>query len=102
VNRTPVLGSLSYEGLALHDSGLLYYADENRPNANCLPDGADPDTLSDGCVRIATLNDLIANNNEGAEWTGGFWHATGSTFYVSVQHNMTGKGTILAFTGFTN
>jgi len=26
----------------------------------------------------------------------------GSTFYVSVQHNMTGLGTILAFTGFTN
>jgi hypothetical protein len=68
----------------------------------CLPDGSDVDTLSDGCVRMATINDLIANGGEGAEWTGGFWDATGDTFYVSVQHNMTGAGTILAISGFKN
>jgi Bacterial protein of unknown function (DUF839) len=86
----------------IHEDGDIADTKKNNDLWDCLPDGADPDTLSDGCVRIATLNDLIANNNEGAEWTGGFWDATGSTFYVSVQHNMTGKGTILAFTGFTN
>jgi len=31
---------------------------------DCLPDGTDPDLQSDGCIRIATLNDLTA------EWTG--------------------------------
>ena len=39
---------------------------------------------------------------KGAEWTGGFWDAKGDTFYVSVQHNMTGEGTILAISGFKN
>ena len=28
---------------------------------DCLHDGADVDTLSDGCVRVATLNDLMPN-----------------------------------------
>ncbi len=31
VERTAVTGSLSFEGAALYDSGLMYYADENRP-----------------------------------------------------------------------
>jgi hypothetical protein len=61
---------------------------------DCLPDGGDPDLQSDGCVRMATLNDLTA------EWTGGIFDATGTHFYVSVQHNVSGMGTILDITGW--
>jgi hypothetical protein len=61
---------------------------------DCLPDGADPDLQSDGCIRIATLNDLTA------EWTGGIFDASSRHFYVSVQHNITGSGVILDITGW--
>ena len=61
---------------------------------DCLPDGGDPDLQSDGCVRIATLNDLTA------EWTGGIFDASGRHFYVSVQHNVGGSGVILDITGW--
>jgi secreted PhoX family phosphatase len=61
---------------------------------DCLPDGADPDLQSDGCVRIATLNDLTA------EWTGGMFDASGQHFYVSIQHNISDAGTILDITGW--
>jgi hypothetical protein len=61
---------------------------------DCLPDGGDPDLQSDGCVRIATLNDLTA------EWTGGIFDASGRHFYVSVQHNVSGSGVILDITGW--
>jgi hypothetical protein len=61
---------------------------------DCLPDGGDPDLQSDGCVRIATLNDLTA------EWTGGIFDAGGRHFYVSVQHNVGGSGVILDITGW--
>ena len=61
---------------------------------DCLPDGADVDTLSDGCVRVATLNDLDA------ESTGGFFDSTGTHYYVSIQHNSSGFGTILDITGW--
>jgi hypothetical protein len=84
----------------MHEDGDIGDTHQNNDLWICLPDGADADNLTDGCVRMATLNDLIANAGEGAEWTGGFWDATGSTFYVSVQHNMTGNGTLLAITGF--
>jgi secreted PhoX family phosphatase len=60
----------------------------------CLEDGSDVNTLSDGCIRIATLNDL------NAETTGGFFDAAGSSYYVSVQHNVTGHGVILKVTGW--
>jgi secreted PhoX family phosphatase len=84
----------------MHEDGDIADTHQNNDVWICLPDGADVDDLTDGCVRMATLNDLIANGGEGAEWTGGFWDASGSTFYVSVQHNMTGDGTLLAITGF--
>jgi secreted PhoX family phosphatase len=74
------------------DTGYL------RPHNNdlwaCLPDGQDDDLMSDGCVRVGTLNDLDA------EWTGGIFDASGKHFYVSVQHNASGKGTILDITGW--
>jgi secreted PhoX family phosphatase len=61
---------------------------------DCLDDGADDDTLSDGCVRIASLNDLDA------ESTGGFFDPSGKNYYVSIQHNSSGFGTILDITGW--
>ncbi len=61
---------------------------------DCLEDGNDVDTLSDGCIRIVTLNDLTA------ESTGGFFDAKGKHYYFSVQHNVTGHGTILDITGW--
>ena len=60
----------------------------------CLEDGADSDDQSDGCVRILTVNDL------NAETTGGLFDASGKTYYVSVQHNVTGHGVILKLTGW--
>lgn len=69
-----------------------------RPHDNdlwsCLDDGGDADLQSDGCLRVATLNDLSA------EWTGGFFDPTGTHFYVSVQHNKSGTGTLLDVTGW--
>jgi hypothetical protein len=61
---------------------------------DCLDDGADDNLLSDGCIRIGTLNDLTA------EWTGGIFDATGTRFFVSVQHNVTGHGVVLEITGW--
>jgi secreted PhoX family phosphatase len=61
---------------------------------DCLDDGADDDTLGDGCVRIVSLNDLDA------ESTGGFFDPTGKHYYVSIQHNSSGFGTILDITGW--
>jgi secreted PhoX family phosphatase len=78
----------------LHEDGDGVDVGRNNDLWACLADGEDADTLSDGCVRFATLNDL------GAEWTGGFFDETGRTFYVSVQHNATGHGVILAITGW--
>lgn len=70
----------------------------NPPRNNdiwsCLDDGADKDILSDGCIKIATLNDL------NAETTGGIFDATGTRYFVSVQHNVTGHGVILEIDGW--
>src|SRR5512147_2215042 len=70
--------------------------EEGRNNDlwSCLADGDDADTLSDGCIRIGTLNDLTA------EWTGGVFDRYGDHFYVSVQHNATGHGVVLDITGW--
>ena len=72
------------------------FIDGSRNNDiwDCLDDGGDDNTLSDGCVRIATLNDLDA------ESTGGFFDSTGKHYYVSIQHNSSGFGTILDITGW--
>lgn len=71
---------------------------ETNPHNNdiwaCLEDGKDVDTLSDGCVRILTVNDL------NAETTGGFFDAAGKNYYFSVQHNVTGHGVILKLTNW--
>jgi hypothetical protein len=81
--------------LVVHeDAETTFESPHNNDLWSCLPDGADQDLLSDGCARIATLNDLTA------EWTGGIFDASGSHFYVSIQHNISGKATILDITGW--
>lgn len=60
----------------------------------CLPDGADRDVQSDGCVRIASLRDT------NAEPTGFIFTASGETAYVSMQHRATGEGALLKISGF--
>ena len=77
-----------------HEDGDGPEVGRNNDLWSCLEDGRDDDRLSDGCVRIATLNDL------NAEWTGGIFDATGERFFVSVQHNVTGHGVILEITGW--
>jgi secreted PhoX family phosphatase len=76
------------------DADTEYLRPHNNDLWDCLPDGPDADLLSDGCIRIATLNDLTA------EWTGGIFDASGKHFYVSVQHNISGRGTILDISGW--
>jgi hypothetical protein len=81
----------------IHEDGSTAGAqggDRNNDLWSCLDDGGDDDTLSDGCVRVGTLNDLDA------EWTGGFFDPSGKHFYVSIQHNSSGFGTILDITGW--
>jgi len=76
------------------DAETTFETPHNNDLWDCLPDGPDQDLLSDGCVRIATLNDLTA------EWTGGIFDATGRHFYLSVQHNISGAAAILDITGW--
>ena len=66
----------------------------NNDVFSCLDDGADANLLSDGCVRVLTVNDLTA------ETTGGVFDATSSRYWVSVQHNVTGHGVVLELTGW--
>jgi hypothetical protein len=76
------------------DAETTFEGPHNNDLWDCLPDGHDQDLLSDGCARIATLNDLTA------EWTGGIFDASGQNFYVSIQHNISGQATILDITGW--
>jgi len=76
--------------------GPVYATPRNNDMWDCLDDGEDEDNLSDACVRVMSLNDLTA------EWTGGLFDGTGKTFYVSVQHNISGHGVILKVTGWRN
>jgi secreted PhoX family phosphatase len=78
----------------LHEDGDGPEVGRNNDLWACAEDGDDADALSDGCIRVGTLNDL------NAEWTGGFFDETGRRFFVSIQHNVTGHGVILEVTGW--
>jgi secreted PhoX family phosphatase len=79
----------------IHEDGDTEF---DRPHNNdlwsCLNDGRDDDLLSDGCLRIGTLNDLTS------EWTGGLFDPSGQHFFVSIQHNKSGFGVVLDITGW--
>src|SRR4029453_6250793 len=88
----------------IHEDGSSSVTGRNNDLWDCLPDGPDDDTLSDGCIRVGTINDLgpagAPNEGDPAEWTGGVFDASGKHLYVSIQHNMTGFGVILDITGW--
>jgi secreted PhoX family phosphatase len=67
----------------------------------CLPDGDDDDTLSDGCVRFASVRDTTA------EPTGFIFLGTGESALVNIQHRAVNDaagagnhGTLLKISGF--
>ena len=86
-------------------TGNLYVI-EDRPNGDvwaCLPDGADRDIKTDGCVKILSVKD------SSAEPTGFFFTPDGKTAYLTIMHSndalMTklddyGTDDILKITGF--
>ena len=76
------------------DAETTFGFKHNNDLWDCLRDGQDQDLLTDGCIRIGSLNDLTA------EWTGGIFDASGTHFYVVVQHNISGKAAILDITGW--
>ncbi len=60
------------------------YVIEDNPNGDiwaCLPDGADRDIKSDGCIKILSVKD------SSAEPTGFFFTPDGKTAYVNTQHS---------------
>jgi len=75
-------------------TGILYVLEDiggvNNFNDDvwaCLPDGADGDILSDGCVRVAVnLDGAGTDGREGSEWTGMIFAADGKTAYIHMQH----------------
>jgi secreted PhoX family phosphatase len=67
----------------------------------CLPDGDDDDTLSDGCVRFASVRDTSA------EPTGFIFLGSGEAAFVSIQHRSVNDaagegnhGALLKISGF--
>jgi hypothetical protein len=67
----------------------------------CLPDGDDDDTLTDGCVRFASVKDTTA------EPTGFIFLGSGTAAFVSIQHRAvndaagnTNHGALVKISGF--
>lgn len=96
----------SFDNLAFQPVTGNLYVIEDHNNGDiwaCLPDGADRDLKSNGCVKILSVKD------SSAEPTGFFFAADGRTAFVSIQHSNDGLmpklddyGTddILMITGF--
>ena len=64
----------------------------------CLPDGADDDVESDGCVRFASLRDTSS------EPTGSKFLGSGESAFVHLQHrdvdNANHRGSLMKISGF--
>ncbi len=74
----------SFDNLAFQPTTGNLYVIEDHNNGDvfaCLPDGADRDIKSDGCVKILSVKD------SSAEPTGFLFSPDGKTAYVSVQHS---------------
>jgi len=74
----------SFDNLAFQPvTGNLYIVEDHK-NGDifaCLPDGADRDIKSDGCIRAMSVKD------SSAEPTGLVFSADGKTAYLSIQHS---------------
>jgi len=96
----------SFDNLDFQPGTGILYVLEDHMNGDiwaCLPDGADRDVKSDGCIRVASVKD------SSAEPTGFIFDASGKTAYLSIQHSddsampqVDGYGTddILKISGF--
>ncbi len=74
----------SLDNLAFQPVTGNMYVIEDHNNGDifaCLPDGADRDVKTDGCVKILSVKD------SSAEPTGFMFSADGKTAYVSIQHS---------------
>jgi uncharacterized protein len=65
-------------------TSIVTRAGAQQPRGNdlwvCLPDGSDDDTLTDGCVRFASVRDTSA------EPTGFIFLGSGESAFVNIQH----------------
>lgn len=108
INRF-VTGNLdmnSFDSFEFQPGTGIHYIIEDHINGDiwaCLPDGADRDILSDGCLKTISVVD------SSAEPSGFFFTADGQTAYLSIQHSADADGTefngygtddILKITGF--
>lgn len=74
----------SHDNLAFQPRTGNVYVIEDHRNGDifaCLPDGADRDIKTDGCVKMLSVKD------SSAEPTGFFFTDDGRTAYVSIQHS---------------
>ena len=74
----------SFDNLAFQPVTGNLYVIEDHKNGDifaCLPDGADRDIKSDGCVRT------MSGKDSSAEPTGFIFGADGKTAYLSIQHS---------------
>jgi secreted PhoX family phosphatase len=72
------------DNLAFQPANHNLYVIEDNPNGDiwaCLPDGADRDRKTDGCVKMLSVVD------SSAEPTGFLFSGDGRTAYVSIQHS---------------
>lgn len=72
------------DNLAFQPKTGNVYVIEDNPNGDiwaCLPDGADRDLKSDGCVKMLSVKD------SSAEPTGFIFDPTGTVAYVAIQHS---------------
>lgn len=72
------------DNLAFQPGTGILYVIEDHDNGDvwaCLPDGADRDIKTDGCIRMLSVKDTSA------EPTGFMFSPDGTTAYVTVQHS---------------
>ncbi len=74
----------SFDNLDFQPGTGNLYVIEDHPNGDifaCLPDGADRDLKTDGCIRVLSVKD------SSAEPTGFIFAPDGMTAYLSIQHS---------------
>jgi Bacterial protein of unknown function (DUF839) len=72
------------DNLEINPKNGLVYVIEDNPNGDvwsCLPDGADADMMTDGCIKILSVKD------SSAEPTGFIFAPDGETAYLNIQHS---------------